>query len=184
MYDEVPEDSPSCSEIGVLGVLPGIIGTLQANEAIKIILGIGEVLSGKILLVDALSLEFKILKFALNQANLNIVQLQNYDLLCQLPDGSSIKEMSILELKNRIEKADDIQIIDVRDQAEYHNFNIGGLNIPLGELPDNYHKISREKVVVIRCQKGGRSIHAIKLLQEKNHFTNLYNLTGGLEKWF
>jgi len=184
LYDEVPDDSPSCSEIGVLGVLPGIVGTLQANEAIKILLGIGDVLSGKLLIFDSLKMDFKILKFAANPSNFSISQLQHDEHNCELPESSSIKEMEVLELKNRLENAVDIQIIDVREKEEYQAFNIGGLNIPLGELLENYQKISRDKAVVIHCQKGGRSLQAIKLLQEKNHFTNLYNLSGGLEKWF
>ncbi len=182
LFPDQPEDSPNCSEIGVIGVLPGIIGSMQANEAIKIITGIGEVLSGKLMVFDALKMNFQLLQFFKNDQNLLISELGNYQELCEAP-MSKIKEISIEELKIKIKAGEDIQIIDVREPHEFELFHIDAELIPLNIITQNQHKISTTKQVIIHCQRGSRSLMAIKLLQENSNASNLYNLTGGIEKW-
>ena len=182
LFPDQPDDSPNCSEIGVVGVLPGIIGSLQANEAIKIITGIGEVLSGKLMIFDALTLHFQMLHFNANPQNKLITQLGDYIELCDA-FPFKINEISIAELKSKINSGEDIQIIDVREPHEFEIFNINGELIPLDNLIENQHKISKTKQVIVHCQRGSRSIAAIKLLNKNNNTSNLYNLIGGIENW-
>ena len=176
LFPVPPEDSQNCSEIGVMGALPGIIGTLQANEVIKIVTGIGEVLSGKLLLVDALDLTFRSIKFMRVEDNSKINKLSDYELMCETP----VKEISAKKLKEKLDNKEDIQLIDVREEYEYSTYNIKGESIPLKSIVENRHKISKSKQVIVHCQQGGRSTMAIKLLQEKYNFQNLFNLSGGL----
>ena len=169
------EEVPNCSEIGVLGVLPGIVGLLQASEVIKMITGIGEVLSNRLLRFDALSLNFETFSFQLNASNKSIKSFADYDQFC----GAGVKEISAEQLKEKIRRKENIQIIDVREPAEYEVKNIGGLSIPLRELADNLAKIEREIPVIIHCQGGTRSKKAVALLMEKG-FDNVLSLKGGI----
>jgi len=180
LFPEPPKDSPNCSEIGVLGVLPGIIGTLMANEALKIIFGIGEVLSGKLFVFDTLTSQTKIISFEKNQENFKIDRLIDYENFCMLK-SNLIDEISAKELQTLIEKRETIQIIDVRESSEFSEFNINGINIPLKTISNNADKIRKDIPVIVHCQRGGRSRKAIELLQKDFGFTNLYNLTGGIE---
>jgi adenylyltransferase/sulfurtransferase len=182
-----PGEVPNCSEVGVLGVLPGMIGTFMANEALKIILGIGNVLSGKLFVLDALSMNTQVVSFEKNPANAAITALIDYEAFCNssLSHGKAggAKEISVSELRKLIESKADIQLIDVRERSEYLNSNIQGENIPLGTIEDHISRIARDKKVVIHCKMGGRSRKAIEVLEKKYGFTNLYNLTGGIDAW-
>ncbi len=181
LFPEPPAESLNCSETGVLGVLPGIIGTLQANEAIKIITGQGEVLSGKLLLLDALNSSFSMVSFGADEKNKNIRELRSdYGLICT---PAEIREISHEAFGKMIAGKEDFQLVDVREPSEYKKFNIGGDLIPLGEIEKHLGRISRTRKVVIHCKAGGRSRQAVKILQEKHGYANLYNLTGGIRGW-
>jgi adenylyltransferase/sulfurtransferase len=182
---------PSCAEGGVLGVLPGIIGCLQALEVIKVITGVGETLSGRFYTFDALQFEsntFKIKKRADNPISGNnptITELIDYEQFCGMRaiEEKPIKEITAKELYDLQVKGDPIQIIDVREPHEYEIANIGGELVPLSTVNDYADQISRDKKVIVHCKVGGRSAKAIKELEEKYGFTNLYNLKGGILSW-
>lgn len=184
LFPQPPQDSPNCEEIGVLGVLPGIIGTIMANEALKVVLGIGEVLSGKLFVLDALSMSTQIISFEKNPANSIIEKLIDYELFCSsLNEKVMSREITSVELKKMIDSKADFQLIDVREKLEYLISNIKGENIPLGSIEKNINRISRDRKVVIHCKTGVRSKKAIDLLEKKYGFTNLYNLAGGIDSW-
>jgi len=181
---------PSCAEGGVIGVLPGIIGSLQANEVIKVITGVGDPLSGRLFLFDALTFDTRTLKVyrdennPLNGKNPTLFDLIDYDQFCGLRSVESntdkVKEITVQELHDLIEKDSDFQLIDVREKFEYEVANLNGELIPLRSLIENAAKISRNKKVVLHCRSGQRSAEAIVLLEEKYGFKNLYNLKGGI----
>ena len=168
-----PEQAPNCAEAGVLGVLPGIIGSMQALEAIKVITGIGEPLAGKILVLDTLSMQSRVIKIPKMPDTQKITQLIDYEEFCGL---KSLHEISFDELEN----LQNYQLIDVREPHEYAQKNLGGELMPLSELEKYVPKISRDKTVVVHCQSGIRSMKAIKFLKEKHGFENLINLKGGM----
>ncbi len=184
LFPEPPSESPSCSEIGVIGVLPGILGTLQANEVIKIITGVGEVLSGKLLLIDLLTMQFRELKFEKNPIN-DVAKLSDYESLnCEVESiKNDFKEITAFELKKCLDSSSPPLIIDVREPYEYEICNIKGVLIPLNQIPNNVHKISPDLMVVVICHHGIRSKNAIKYLQDNHNFNNLYNLSGGIAAW-
>ena len=190
LYPEPPPPGlvPSCAEGGVLGVLPGIIGSLQANEVIKVITGIGETLSGRLFAFDALNFSTKIFKIGkdksnpLNGENPTIKELIDYQQFCGIvPDviNEKVKEITVQELKQKIDAKEDFQLIDVREKHEYDFVNLGAELIPLNTVLDNVEKFSRDKQVIIHCKGGVRSAKAIQALEEKG-FINLYNLKGGI----
>ncbi len=182
---------PNCAEAGVLGVLPGIIGSLQALEVIKVVTGVGEPLSGRFYTFDALTFESRIFKIKRNPANpLNgdnptITQLIDYEEFCGLkkPVEQTLKEITVDELYEWQVNGEEFQLIDVREPHEYDIVNIGAELIPLASVQDNADKISRDKKVVLHCKMGGRSAKAIRELEEKFGFDNLYNLKGGILAW-
>jgi adenylyltransferase/sulfurtransferase len=182
---------PSCAEGGVLGVLPGIIGSLQALEVIKIITGVGEPLSGRFYTFDALQFEsntFRIKKRKDNPIsgeNPTITGLIDYEQFCGMRaiEEKPLKEITVKELYDLQVKGEPIQLIDVREPHEYEIANIGGELIPLSTILDNADAISRDKKVIVHCKVGGRSAKAIKELEETYGFTNLYNLKGGILSW-
>jgi adenylyltransferase/sulfurtransferase len=181
---------PSCAEGGVLGVLPGIIGSLQALEVIKVITGVGDPLSGRFYIFDALNFESRTFKIKRNPANpLNgehptINELIDYEQFCGVKAvEKSIKEITSKELYDLQVHGEDIQIIDVREPHEYQIANIGGELIPLATIYANADKIDRNKKVIVHCKMGGRSAKAIHELEDKFGFTNLYNLKGGILGW-
>lgn len=181
---------PSCAEGGVLGVLPGIIGSLQALEVIKVITGVGEPLSGRFFIFDALNFETRTFKIKRNPANpLNgenptIKELIDYEQFCGVKAVEKpIKEITAKELYNLQVRGEDIQVIDVREPHEYEIANIGGELIPLSTVSANADKIDHNKKVIVHCKMGGRSAKAIRELEEKFGFTNLYNLKGGILGW-
>ena len=189
LYPSPPEPGlvANCSEAGVLGVLPGIIGSMQALEVIKIVAQIGEPLNGKLFVFDALSFESRILKIKKNSANpLNgdhptIRTLLDYESFCGVNAiEKKIKQVDPTELLNWQQQGQDIQLIDVREPQEYELANINAELIPASMLAEQTDRIDRHKKVVVMCKTGVRSDRAIRLLEEKFGYHNLYNLKGGL----
>jgi sulfur-carrier protein adenylyltransferase/sulfurtransferase len=185
VYPEPPSanEVPNCSEIGVIGILPGIIGTLQATEAIKIITNIGTPLSGRLLIYDALSNFQTILEIQKNDS-IHITQLlDDYEAFCgvssNLPTNEELSPTEVLELvKNK-----NVQIIDVREPWEYEICKLeNSLLIPLQMIPQNLDKISKEKAIVIYCHHGIRSLKALEYLKTQG-FGTIYNLSGGIHRW-
>lgn len=182
---------PNCAEAGVLGVLPGIIGSLQGLEVIKVITGIGETLSGRFFTFDALTFETRTFNISrnpsnpLNGENPTIKTLIDYEAFCGLKGDieKPLKEISVKELYEWQVRGDDYQLIDVREPHEFEIANIGGELFPLTTITAVADKISREKKVVIHCKMGGRSAKAIRQLQDEFGFDNLYNLKGGIISW-
>jgi adenylyltransferase/sulfurtransferase len=178
---------PSCAEGGVLGVLPGIIGSLQASEVIKVVTGAGETLNGRFFLFEALKFETRTFKIKrrddnpLNGSNPTITQLIDYEQFCGMKAVEKpIKEITARDLADWKESGKAFQLIDVREQHEYDLVNIGAELIPLSTVLDNADQISRDLPVVVHCKLGGRSAKAIRDLENKFGFTNLYNLKGGI----
>ena len=179
---------PSCAEGGVLGVLPGIIGSLQALEVIKVITGVGETLSGRFFIFDALNFESRTFTIRprednpINGKNPTITALIDYEQFCGMRavEEAPLKEITAKELYDLQVKGDPFQLIDVREPHEYDIVNIGAELIPLATVADNSDRIDRNKKVIVHCKMGGRSAKAIRELEEKFGFTNLYNLKGGI----
>ncbi|MBC9812785.1 molybdopterin-synthase adenylyltransferase MoeB [Crocinitomicaceae bacterium CZZ-1] len=183
LYPTPPDPGliPNCAEGGVLGVLPGIIGTLQANEVIKVITGIGEPLSGRFFVFDALSFETRTLKISTNPTTPVISELIDYEQFCGVPAVEKpIKEISVEEFSTWITNREDIQVIDVREPNEYEERNIGALLIPLATVQQRANEIHSDKKVIVHCRSGKRSATAIRELESAFGFTNLYNLKGGI----
>ncbi len=183
-----PEVAPNCSEIGVLGVLPGIIGALQANEALKLVLNIGENLSGKLLHFDALSMAFYKMDIYNNNVEILIPGNENefenfdYNFFCGL--SANLKSISADELVIFLHNKDCIQLLDVRETDEIPIISeLKDLSIPLSKIEEKVSSISKDKKVIVYCKSGKRSKAAINLLQTKFKFNNLYNLDGGINKW-
>ncbi len=177
-----PGTVPDCEEGGVLGVLPGIIGALQANEAIKIAASIGEVLSGKLLLIDSLTLDIRLIQFSKNSKE-PITNLIDYDHFCGIRKTQSMKEVTVQELKSMLDAKSDFQLIDVREEHEFEVGNLGGELIPMAEVPGNLERIAKDKKVVVHCRSGSRSGNIIQWLEKNHGFNNLYNLKGGIRAW-
>jgi len=187
----LPGDVQNCAEGGVLGVLPGIIGTIQANETIKILLGIGEPLIGRLLLFDALAMQFRELQLKKNPEcpacgkNPTVTHLIDYDYFCGVQTNlhtTMNNEITPLELKKKLDAGENVLILDVRESNEYAAVNISGTLIPLGQLPQRYSELDPAQEIVVHCHHGGRSMRAVQFLQQKG-FTNVKNLTGGIDRW-
>ncbi len=184
-----PSTVPACAEIGVLGVLPGTIGALQATEAIKIITGIGEPLSGKLLTYNALTMEFSVVKYSRDEVEVgrvsskDFIESFNYEAYNGETCSMVIKEISSHELKKKLDNKEDLQLVDVREPFERDIVNIGGDLIPMKTLSENLTRIARDKPVVIYCRSGGRSRKVCEELQEKHKFSNIINLSGGVLGW-
>jgi len=178
LYPEAPAagEVPACGEAGVLGVLPGIIGTWQATEAIKIITGLGEPLKGKLLVINLLSNSFEVLNFSANPANKEIIQLGVYDEVCAA-DLNSIDYKTLTSWLSD----ENIDLIDVREEHEYERYSIGGRNIPLPELEDFLSTFDHKKKTVLFCQTGTRSLQAMEFLKTQLPQLEVYNLKGGLQ---
>lgn len=178
---------PSCAEGGVLGVLPGIIGSLQALEVIKVITGVGEPLSGKFFTFDALTFETRTFNIRRSPSNPltgdhpTIKELIDYEQFCGLKTVEKpLKEITAEELYEWQVKGEKFQLIDVREPHEYDIVNISGELVPLATVSGYAENIARDKKVVVHCKVGGRSAKAIRELEEKFGFENLYNLKGGI----
>lgn len=181
-----PDQTPNCEQAGVLGVLPGIIGTFQATEAIKLITGKGDLLINKLLLFDGLSMEFSTIQIKNKNTRQSVTKLIDYDDFCSQKrntTSTAMKEITVQEFKELIASGNDFQLIDVREAYEYELCNINGENIPLSQIPHHIDKIDRAKKVIIHCKSGSRGNQAVLWLEKNHQFTNLYNLKGGITEW-
>jgi adenylyltransferase/sulfurtransferase len=191
-----PGAAPSCAEAGVLGVLPGIIGLVQATEALKLIVGEGELLLGRLLLFDALKMKFREFKLRRDPEcpvcgeNPTIFAPIDYEQFCGAqvagnefdPDGA-VPSVSVLELKRKMDAREPLTLVDVRESWEYDIARIAGSRlIPLGELEERLAELPRDGILVLQCHSGGRSEQGTRLLQEAG-FANVFNLEGGIEAW-
>ncbi|MDX8394051.1 MAG: molybdopterin-synthase adenylyltransferase MoeB [Mariprofundales bacterium] len=188
---------PSCNEGGVLGVLPGIIGVMQATEAIKIVLDIGNTLSGRLMLYDALAMKFREVKLRKDPQcpacgdNPSIGDVSAYEDFCGLPPTEKQKEEVIMtkddinpkELQALREQSPKLFIVDVRENNELQICKIDGtVHIPLGSIAEQYLQIPKDEPVVVHCKLGGRSAQAMSFLQSKG-YTQVKNLAGGIIAW-
>jgi adenylyltransferase/sulfurtransferase len=179
-----------CAEGGVLGVLPGIIGSMQANEVMKIVTGIGEPLSGRFFTFNALRGETQVFSFQKRSDNPlrgnppSITSLSEDEFYgCPASLVTMVKEAPPVELSAWLSAGEAVQLVDVREREEMVDENLGGKRIPLDELLSQSGQISREGKVVVYCEKGNRSVRAIRILQENFGFENLYSLKGGIQAW-
>jgi sulfur-carrier protein adenylyltransferase/sulfurtransferase len=199
LYPEPPPPGlvPSCAEGGVLGVLPGIVGAIQANETIKILLGGGDLLLNRLLLFDAWRMRFRELKLRKDPhcpmcgENASITELVDYEEFCGLKtappsasESQTPEEMTATELKRRIDLGENLQIIDVRELHEFEIARIPGSTlIPLGQVVARRAEIAVQMTTVVHCKSGGRSAKAIAALKEAGFTGRLINLTGGVTAW-
>jgi sulfur-carrier protein adenylyltransferase/sulfurtransferase len=195
LYPEPPPPGlvPSCAEGGVLGILPGLVGVMQATEAIKLILGVGEPLIGRLLLIDALAMKFRELKLRKNKdcpvcgTHPTITKLIDYNEFCGIrgeekPVETGVPQMQVEELKRRLDAGDDLFVLDVREPHEYQICNIGGYLIPLGDLPKRVSELDSSKEIVAHCRSGVRSGKAADFLRQAG-FKKIHNLAGGILAW-
>jgi len=197
LYPEPPPPGlvPSCAEGGVLGVLPGLLGVIQATEVIKLILGVGEPLIGRLVLVDALAMRFRELRVRKNPecpvcgANPAVKELIDYNQFCgirgeegEAQTSDKIPEIQPEELKRRLDAKEDIFVLDVREPHEYQIVNIHGHLIPLGDLPKRVHELDSSREIVVHCKSGARSAKAVDFLRQSG-FKRATNLTGGILAW-
>ena len=196
LYPEPPPPGlvPSCAEGGVLGILPGIVGTIQAAETLKLILGKGEHLIGRLLLFDALAMRFRELKLRKNPdcpvcgEHRTLTKLIDYDQFCGIRgeeapmNVAGIPEITPRELKSRLDRGDELFILDVREPHEYQICNLQGHLIPLGELSRRVHELDSSREIVAHCRSGKRSADAVEFLR-KAGFHKIWNLKGGILAW-
>ena len=198
LYPEPPPPGmvPSCAEGGVLGVLPGVVGVMQAIEAVKLIVGIGEPLVGRLIHFDALKMKFREFKVRRDPRcpvcgeNPTITELIDYDHFCGIPQAQAaedaeppVPEISVEELKARLDRGDRFVLLDVREPYEHDIASIPGATlIPLGELPSRMSELDSADEIVIHCKMGVRSAKALRQLQ-KAGFAKLLNVEGGIEAW-
>jgi len=198
LYPEPPPPGlvPSCAEGGVLGILPGLVGVIQATEVIKLILGKGSPLIGRLLLVDALSMRFRELKLRKNPEcpvcgeNPTVKELIDYQHFCGIVPESKeekavkngIPQLGVKELKRRIDAGEDVFILDVREPYEYQIAQIGGKLIPQNDVPQRLAEIPRDREIVVQCRSGARSQRIAELLKQSG-YTEVVNLAGGILAW-
>jgi adenylyltransferase/sulfurtransferase len=185
---------PSCAEGGVLGILPGLVGVIQATETIKLILGAGEPLVGRLLLVDSLAMRFRELKLRKNAdcpvcgTNPTVTALIDYEQFCGIRGeekgaSANIADMTPEELKQKMDAGEkNLFVLDVREPNEYQICNLGGTLIPLNELPKRVGELDASKEIVVHCKGGGRSAKAVEYLKQQG-FSNVHNLVGGINAW-
>src|SRR3989440_4976588 len=195
LYPEPPPPGlvPSCAEGGVLGILPGLVGVIQATEVIKLILSKGDPLIGRLLLIDVLAMKFRELKLRKNPdcpacgKNPTITKLIDYEELCgirgeEAPAEVTTSEMQVEELKQRLDRGEDLFVLDVREPHEYQICNLGGHLIPLGDLPSRVNELDTSKEIVAHCRSGVRSAKAANFLRQAG-FKKVHNLAGGILAW-
>jgi adenylyltransferase/sulfurtransferase len=197
LYPEAPPPGlvPSCAEGGVLGVLPGLLGVMQATEVIKLILGVGEPLIGRLVLVDALAMRFREMHIRKNPecpvcgAHPTVTELIDYNQFCgvrgeesEATTSTKIPEIPVEEFKRRLDSGEDIYVLDVREPHEYQICNIHGHLIPLGDLPKRVHELDSSLEIVVHCKSGARSAKAVDFLRQSG-FKRVTNLTGGILAW-
>jgi adenylyltransferase/sulfurtransferase len=184
--------APDCGDAGVLGVLPGLVGTIQAAETLKLLLGVGEPLIGRLLLVDGLAMEMRELRFKKDpacpvcSASPSITTLVDHEAFCatsqRQEDAAMVREMTVEELKERMDRQAPPSILDVREVDEHEFVNIGGTVIPVGELPERWKELDPSKEWVVYCRSGVRSANAVRFLQQQG-FNDVKNLRGGILAW-
>ena len=181
-----PDLVPNCAEGGVLGVLPGIVGSLQASEVIKVLADVGEPLAGRLFIFDAASFTNRILKVSKNPNYQPITQLIDYDMFCGIKkhnvEQHATDNITVYDLQKMMSENVDFQLVDVREPYEYDIANLGGTLIPLSILHENTGKISKNKQVVVHCKSGARSAKAVAILHDLG-FTNIFNLQGGIVEY-
>lgn len=191
LFPEPPKAGqvPSCAEGGVLGVLPGIIGSLQANEAIKLILGEGDPLIGRLIHFDALSFRFREIKLkrdvecAVCGKNPTINSLSDYEMTCETPDSTPLREIDVHQLKERMAQDTPFVLLDVREHAEVEICSLPNATvIPLGELPQRLSELDINAETIVHCKVGGRSAQALQILNEAG-FSNCCHVQGGINAW-
>jgi sulfur-carrier protein adenylyltransferase/sulfurtransferase len=186
-HPPLPGQVPNCASAGVLGVLPGIIGSLQALEAIKLISGKGNLLINQLLLLDGLSMEFTTVQLKNTNSRLAIKELIDYEVFCGINEKNNkslgMKEITVQELLQLKDSGEDFQLIDVREEYEYDTGNLQGELIPLSQIPHSLDKISKDKKVIIHCRSGSRSAQAVMWIEKNHPFENLFNLKGGIVAW-
>ena len=198
LYPEPPPPGlvPSCAEGGVLGILPGLVGVIQATEVIKLILGKGDSLIGRLLLVDALTMRFRELKLRKNPEcpvcgeNPTVTELIDYQHFCgivpEAPEEKSVKngipQLSVKELKRRMDAGEDVYILDVREPYEYRIAQIGGMLIPQTDVPNRLAEIDREREIIVQCRSGVRSQRIAEFLKQQG-YPRVVNLAGGILAW-
>jgi molybdopterin/thiamine biosynthesis adenylyltransferase/rhodanese-related sulfurtransferase len=195
LYPEPPPPGlvPSCAEGGVLGVLPGTIGTLQATEAIKQLLGIGASLVGRLLLYDALEMQFQTIDVPKNAdcpvcgSHPTVTELMDYEQFCGVnapPSQNAVPEITVTELKRRIDAGAAPFVLDVREPAEAEIATIEATLLPLGQLESRLDELAgyRHKEIVVHCRTGIRSADAVRILK-RHGFSGAVNLTGGIRAW-
>ncbi len=195
MYPEPPPPGlvPSCAEGGVLGVLPGLLGTIQATEVIKLILGAGEPLIGRFLMIDALAMNFREIKIKRDPAcpvcgtNRTVTKLIDYEQFCgvrgqEATATTTVPEIQVEEFKRRLDAGENLLIVDVREPHEYAICNLGGKLIPLGQMESRLGELDRSREMVVHCKGGVRSAKAVALLQAAG-FTHVRSLAGGILAW-
>jgi len=185
---------PSCAEAGVLGVLPGLIGTIQATEAVKIVLGVGETLAGRLLLIDALRMSFRTIRLRRDPecpacGTREMKSLIDYDEFCAPRSSmrpqrtSGVQEITPRDLAERLRRGDTIDLIDVRESYEWQIARIDGAKlIPLGQFAAALGDLSRDQDLVLYCHHGSRSRAAAEFLVERG-FDRVWNLSGGIDRW-
>ncbi|HVC46204.1 MAG TPA: molybdopterin-synthase adenylyltransferase MoeB [Terracidiphilus sp.] len=198
LYPEPPPPGmvPGCAEGGVLGILPGLVGVIQATETIKLILGKGETLAGRLLLVDALGMRFRELKLKRNPEcpvcgdQPTVTELMDYEQFCGVKQASQkesklvngIAQMSVKELKQRRDAGENVFVLDVREPYEYQIANLGGTLMPMNEVPKRLAELDREREIVVQCKSGGRSQQIAEFLQQAG-YAKVKNLAGGVDAW-
>ena len=198
LYPEPPPPGlvPSCAEGGVLGILPGVVGTIQATETVKLIIGVGEPLINRFMIYDALRMKFRELKLRRDPEcpvcgdRPTVTQLIDYDQFCGitptgpvLDDSTSGDDVTVEELKFFIDNNDGVFLLDVREPQEHQICSIpGSVLIPLGELPNRISELGGHEDVVVHCKSGVRSAKAVKILSDAG-FTKVRNLSGGILRW-
>ena len=197
LYPEPPPPGlvPSCAEAGVLGILPGLVGTIQATETVKLILGIGQTLAGRFLIYDAMRMRFRELTLRKDPAcplcgtNRTVTKLIDYEEFCGLSaagtaaEDAADLEISALELAERQQRGDDLVLIDVREPQEYEIARIpGSILIPLNSLPERMSELDSSREIVLQCHVGQRSMRALEMLHRAG-FRKLKNLRGGIAAW-
>ena len=179
-----PDMVPNCAEGGVLGVLPGINGSLQASEVIKVLTGVGEPLSGRLFLFDAAAFSTRVLKFPINP-KLEIKELIDYEEFCGVPkpqEAVNAFDLSVQALYDLAESQEDFLLLDVREAYEYEADQMGGKLIPLNTLENVLAQLNKEQRIIVHCRSGQRSKKATNLLLD-NGFENVQNLLGGILAW-
>jgi len=198
LYEEPPPPGlvPSCAEGGVLGILPGLVGTIQATETLKLLLGAGDSLMGRLLLIDALSMQFRELKLRKNPdcvlcgKNPTVTELIDYQAFCGLPpagasqpDAEASWELSVQEVADKRARGENFHLIDVRNPHEWEIVHLSGAKlVPLAELPERLASLPRTEPLILHCHKGVRSLKALNLLRDAG-YTQVKSMRGGIDAW-